>query len=187
MAMTRPRAGPKPKPATKAGPGHIVQIAESDTPIGRIGVAVFRGKLLLLSFGPQWRDIADTLEKRFGPVALDKVRDPGGVITELERYFNGRLDAIDRIEVDAGGTPFQEACWRELRRIPLGQTRSYTELARSVGRPKAIRAVGAANAFNPIAVVVPCHRAIGADGRLVGYGGGLMAKEWLLRHEGALL
>lgn len=169
-------------------PGHIVQVAEADTPVGRIGVAVSRGKLMLLSFRPDTRSIAAELEARLGgPVALDRVRDPAGVLAQLTKYFEGNLTAIDAIDVETGGTEFQRACWNQLRRIPVGQTRSYSELARLVGRPKATRAVGATNASNPIAIVIPCHRAIGADGRLVGYGGGLQAKEWLLRHEGALI
>lgn len=169
------------------GPGTIVQVAETDSPVGRIGVAVLRGRLALLHFAPDWKTITRQLEARLGPVALDRVRDPGGVLDRLGRYFAGALDALDKIEVDTGGTDFQRKVWNELRRIPVGQTRSYSEIARTIGRPRAVRAVGATNAANPIAIVIPCHRAIGADGRLVGYGGGLPAKEWLLRHEGALI
>ncbi len=105
----------------------------------------------------------------------------------LERYFAGQLDAIDEIAVETGGTPFQRKIWSALRRIPTGTTTSYGLLAASVDRPKAIRAAGAANGANPIGIVIPCHRVIGADSALTGYGGGLERKRWLLRHEGVLL
>lgn len=173
--------------APQHGPGIIVQVAETESPVGRLAVAVHKGTLLLLEFRPDWKRIIARLESRLGPVALDRVKDPGAIVAKLTRYFEGDLAIIDTITVETGGTPFQRAVWEQLRLIPLGQTRSYSELARAVGDPKAVRAVGAANGANPIAIVVPCHRAIGADGRLVGYGGGLRAKEWLLRHEGALL
>ena len=85
------------------------------------------------------------------------------------------------------GTPFQRAVWAALRRIPAGETLSYGQLAAQIGKPKAVRAVGLANGSNPVGVVVPCHRVIGADGSLTGYGGGLPRKLWLLEHEGARL
>jgi methylated-DNA-[protein]-cysteine S-methyltransferase len=105
----------------------------------------------------------------------------------LKAYFDGDFRALDRISVDPVGTPFQRDVWRALLRIPAGQTWSYAELARAVGRPDAVRAVGAANGANPIPIVIPCHRVIGTDGRLVGYGGGLERKRWLLEHEGVLV
>ena len=83
------------------------------------------------------------------------------------------------------GTPFQKTVWKTLRKIECGHTISYAELARRIGRPSAVRAVGLANGQNPVSVVVPCHRVIGSDGRLTGYGGGLPRKKWLLEHEGA--
>lgn len=101
---------------------------------------------------------------------------------QLEDYFKGVLHVFD-IPLDLGGTPFQQAVWAELRRIPYGETVSYGEIARRIGRPKAVRAVGGANHRNPVAIIVPCHRVIGSDGRLVGYGGGLELKERLLEHE----
>jgi len=85
--------------------------------------------------------------------------------------------------VDAEGTEFQLRVWNALREIPHGETRSYADIARRIGRPKAVRAVGAANGSNPVAIVVPCHRVIGANGTLTGYGGGLEKKEWLMKHE----
>ncbi|MEA2757941.1 MAG: methylated-DNA-[protein]-cysteine S-methyltransferase [Methylobacteriaceae bacterium] len=103
----------------------------------------------------------------------------------LNRYFAGDFSALDRIEVETGGTPFQRKLWTALRTIPSGQTSSYGALAAKIGVPKAIRAVGAANGANPISIVLPCHRVIGSNQRLTGYGGGLHRKHWLLTHEGA--
>jgi methylated-DNA-[protein]-cysteine S-methyltransferase len=102
------------------------------------------------------------------------------------RYFGGDLRALDAVPCDPGGTPFQARVWKALRTIPVGTTWSYGALARRIGDPKAVRAVGFANGSNPIAVVIPCHRVIGSNGTLVGYGGGLERKHWLLAHEGAL-
>jgi len=105
-------------------------------------------------------------------------------ITEpLMAYFRGDFAAIDGIEVQLRGTEFQRAVWAELREIPAGTTISYGTLAKRVGRPGASRAVGLANGSNPISIVVPCHRVIGANGSLTGYGGGLDRKRWLLAHE----
>jgi len=101
----------------------------------------------------------------------------------LAAYFDGDLDAIVSLPTAANGTAFQLAVWAALRKIPVGQTISYSALAARIGRPKAVRAVGLANGANPIAIVVPCHRVIGADASLTGYGGGLDRKRWLLAHE----
>ncbi|MPZ98985.1 MAG: methylated-DNA--[protein]-cysteine S-methyltransferase [Dehalococcoidia bacterium] len=103
----------------------------------------------------------------------------------LRAYFDGATDALDAVPVRTAGTPFQRVVWDALRAIPAGATRSYGELAQSIGRPSAVRAVGLANGANPTGVIVPCHRVIGADRTLTGYGGGLDRKGWLLRHEGA--
>ena len=104
----------------------------------------------------------------------------------LEGYFAGDIAAIDAVDVEAGGTTFQRTVWAALRRIPAGQTTSYGALASAIDRPRAMRAVGLANGSNPIGIIVPCHRVIGASGALTGYGGGLARKQWLLEHEGAL-
>jgi methylated-DNA-[protein]-cysteine S-methyltransferase len=118
--------------------------------------------------------------------ALVRATDPGGLSTALAAYFAGDLAAIEGLPLaDAIGTPFQRAVWGALRAIPCGETRSYGQQARAIGRPSAVRAVGLANGANPIGVVVPCHRVIGADTSLTGYGGGIDRKRWLLRHEGA--
>jgi methylated-DNA-[protein]-cysteine S-methyltransferase len=104
---------------------------------------------------------------------------------ELDAYFAGRLTAF-AVPLAAAGTPFQQRVWAALRRVPFGTTISYGALARALGRPGAARAVGLANGRNPIAIIVPCHRVIGADGTLTGYGGGLERKRWLLAHEETL-
>jgi methylated-DNA-[protein]-cysteine S-methyltransferase len=104
----------------------------------------------------------------------------------FEAYFAGLLNVIDGIEVDMPGTAFQQSAWKTLRTIPAGETLSYGEQAARMGRPNSMRAVGAANGANPVGLVVPCHRVIGANGSLTGYGGGIERKRWLLRHEGAL-
>lgn len=103
----------------------------------------------------------------------------------LAAYFAGELQALAaNLPLATNGTPFQREVWQALRHVPLGRTLSYGKLSARIGRPKAVRAVGLANGANPIAIVVPCHRIIGADGTLTGYGGGLHRKRWLLRHEG---
>jgi methylated-DNA-[protein]-cysteine S-methyltransferase len=103
----------------------------------------------------------------------------------LAGFFAGVVGAIDGIACRTGGTPFQRRVWAALRQIPVGETVSYGALAARLDKPRAVRAVGLANGANPVSVVVPCHRVIGADGWLTGYGGGLDRKRWLLRHEGA--
>ncbi|MDQ2670482.1 MAG: methylated-DNA--[protein]-cysteine S-methyltransferase [Gemmatimonadota bacterium] len=104
---------------------------------------------------------------------------------QLDEYFVGARREFD-LPLAAGGTPFQQMVWEQLRRIPFGEAISYLELARRLGSPRAVRAVGGANGRNPIPIVVPCHRVIGADGSLTGFGGGIERKRWLLHHEGVL-
>lgn len=105
---------------------------------------------------------------------------------QMAAYFARRLALFD-LPVDLRGTEFQRRVWTQLLTIPYGQTASYLEIALALDNPQAVRAVGAANGQNPVSIVVPCHRIIGSNGKLIGYGGGLWRKEWLLRHEGALL
>jgi methylated-DNA-[protein]-cysteine S-methyltransferase len=95
------------------------------------------------------------------------------------------VPALDGLTVTTGGTDFQRSVWKALRAIPAGETRTYGQLAAAIGSPKAVRAVGLANGRNPVALIVPCHRVIGANGTLTGYAGGLERKRWLLQHEGA--
>ena len=118
-------------------------------------------------------------------LSLASGRAPQGTRQALDAYFAGDLEQLDGIECRTGGTPFQRAVWVALRTIRPGCTMSYGALAAALGVPKAVRAVGLANGANPISVVVPCHRVIGANGSLTGYGGGLERKRWLLAHEGA--
>ncbi len=159
-------------------------IAEIPSPVGRIVAAVRGGRLVALEFAHRWPQRRARLEKRFGPCGAGPADAASDVLRRLEAYFAGRLDALMPIAVDPGGTAFQRRVWRMLRRIPAGRTMSYRELARAIGAPGAVRAVGTANGANPIAIVIPCHRVIGADGRLSGYAGGVERKRWLLAHEG---
>jgi O-6-methylguanine DNA methyltransferase len=112
-------------------------------------------------------------------------RDDEHLADVLVEYFAGAVDAIAALRVEAIGTTFQQRVWSALRRIPVGETASYVEIARAIGRPGASRAVGAANASNPVSVIVPCHRVVRADGSIGGYGGGVERKRWLLAHEHA--
>ena len=163
-----------------------IEIAAVDSPLGPVHIAVRDGVLWALSFDDYWDHEQQRLRHRAGDVPI--VPAPCAVtVSTLERYFAGEIDAIAELPADPGGTPFQARVWRALREIPAGRTWSYRDLAAAIGEPSAIRAVGAANGQNPIPLVIPCHRVIGADGRLVGYGGGLERKAWLLRHERAIL
>ncbi len=118
---------------------------------------------------------------------LQDARSPGDLRAALTAYFKGDLDRLGAIRWRVAGTPFQHKVWTALPRIPAGTTMSYGALAARIKSPKAVRAVGHANGANPISVVVPCHRLIGANGSLVKYGGGLERKRWLLEHEGVVL
>ncbi len=156
------------------------------TPIGEmVVVADADGRLRVTDWTDHADRMARLLDRRHGRGgwSLAPATDPGGLVTAIAAYFAGDLAAIDAIPVAFPGTPFQRAVWTALRAIPCGATVSYGELARRIGRPAAVRAVGLANGANPIGVVVPCHRVIGADGTLTGYGGGLGRKRWLLAHE----
>ena len=107
-------------------------------------------------------------------------------LDQLREYFNGARTAFD-VPLDLHGTEFQVATWKSLAEIPYGKTISYGEQAASIGRPKAVRAVGGANGRNPVAIVLPCHRVIGANGSLTGFGGGIAVKQWLLQHERSVI
>jgi methylated-DNA-[protein]-cysteine S-methyltransferase len=125
------------------------------------------------------------LRRQYGALAPQPGAAPRATGDALRRYFAGDIHALTAIPWRTAGTPFQRAVWRALTEIPQGETISYGALAAKLGRPAAIRATGLANGSNPISVVVPCHRVIGSDGSLAGYGGGLARKRWLLQHEGA--
>lgn len=147
------------------------------TPVGPLTVVTDPTALLAIHFGDS--PFSTVPSEAPSPLHAD-------VIARLMAYFGGDRTAIDQIPVEPVGTDFQRLVWLTLRRIPAGTTWSYRQLAERVQRPAAIRAVGAANGANPIAIVLPCHRVIGSDGRLVGYGGGMDRKKWLLAHEGAV-
>jgi methylated-DNA-[protein]-cysteine S-methyltransferase len=148
-----------------------MEIALVPSPIGPVTIAVDDGALVQL-------DLEGTTQPNVD-------RDSAGVAECIEAYFEGEIGAIDKVLVNAAGTPFQRDVWHALRRIPPGETASYGEIAAAVGKPRAVRAVGSANANNPTALVVPCHRVIRSDGTIGGYGGGLDRKRWLLAHEAA--
>lgn len=156
------------------------------TPIGDMFIVADReGKLRATFWTDDEQDLHRVLERQFpgSHIGFETATDPHGLTSALGAYFAGDLRAIDRLPVEAAGTPFQREVWRALREIPCGTTISYAELARRIGRPAAVRAVGLANGTNPIGVVVPCHRVIGSNGSLTGYGGGIERKRWLLDHE----
>ena len=152
-----------------------------DSPLGPLHIAASDAGLRRISFG------AASPSRRGAPgeasgarrTVLEKTR------RALDRYFAGEPEEFAGIPLDAGGTEFQRRVWNCLRMIPAGETRSYGDVARAIGRPRAVRAVGSANRVNPLPIVVPCHRVIGSDGALGGYAGKVERKEWLLKHEGA--
>lgn len=168
-------------------PGILSLIIDSIvTPIGTMMIAADReGNLRVALFAEDEEIVRRQLRLHYGDggFSLEPAHNPHGLSEAIARYFEGELAAIDALPVATGGTPFQREVWHALRRIPCGTTTSYGKLAESIGRPSAVRAVGLANGANPIAVVVPCHRVIGSNGSLTGYGGGIERKRWLLDHE----
>jgi methylated-DNA-[protein]-cysteine S-methyltransferase len=162
---------------------------ELDTPVGRLTVIVDEaGQLRLVGWHEGHARMARSLElvTHGSGYALAPEPRPSVASRALAAYFQGDLHAIDGLPVAGLGTAFQTQVWRALRSIPCGETISYAELARRIQNPAAVRAVGRANGANPVGIVVPCHRVIGADGTLTGYGGGIERKRWLLEHERAL-
>jgi methylated-DNA-[protein]-cysteine S-methyltransferase len=161
----------------------VIRFDEIASPVGQLTVAERAGRLCLLHFGPLDDRVLTTFE-RWYPREPRERRALTDVVAMLRRYFEGDVHAIDEVAVELNGTAFQKEVWTALRRISAGTTISYSTLAARIGQKAAVRAVGAANGANPVAIVVPCHRVIGADGSLTGYGGGLDRKRWLLAHEG---
>ena len=137
-----------------------------------------------MHFGRPGDYVRSWLKRWYPDLTVREAADPGGARRVLTRYFDGDLNSLDELDVELHGTEFQQRVWKALRTVRAGTTASYLELANRVGAPAAVRAVGAANGANPIAVVLPCHRIIGSNGSLTGYGGGLQRKRWLLDHEG---
>lgn len=157
-----------------------------ETPIGELAVVADEaGRLRAVDWTEHDANMQRSLRLHYGDggFSLTEASNPAGLATAMRSYFDGNLSAIDGLPVATGGTEFQRTVWRALRQIPCGETISYAELARRIGRPAAVRAVGLANGSNPISIVVPCHRVIGSDGSLTGYGGGIERKRWLLAHE----
>jgi methylated-DNA-[protein]-cysteine S-methyltransferase len=154
------------------------------TPIGELLLVTdVEGRLRATHFGDHEDELRRRLRRRTAATELASPPRATRAAAAVAAYFAGDVRAIDALPVETGGTPFQRAVWAALREIPCGTTVSYGEIARRIGRPKAVRAVGMANNANPVGVVVPCHRVIGAGGDLTGYGGGLDRKRWLLDHE----
>jgi methylated-DNA-[protein]-cysteine S-methyltransferase len=157
-----------------------------DTPIGKLLIVADRDGNLRATIWTEYEaTMAHILQRQYGKngFQVETVHNPLGLTNAIGGYFAGDLKAIDTIPVQTAGTPFQREVWHALREIPCGTTVSYGKLAARIGRPAAVRAVGLANGSNPVGVVVPCHRVIGADGSLTGYGGGIERKRWLLDHE----
>ncbi len=169
-----------------ATPPETITLESLATPFGPILVAVdAQGRVCAVEF---WNDEAEMralLRRHHGAprATFGKVAAP--IRQAFERYFAGDRAALKAVPWTTGGTEFQRKVWQALTTIPVGETWSYAQLAAAIGKPKAVRAVGLANGANPIPIVVPCHRVIGANGSLTGFGGGLERKRWLLRHEGA--
>jgi len=158
------------------------------TPVGEVLLVTDAdGAVRALDFEDYEPRMMRLLERHAPGAVLVPGRAPEPVRGAVQAYFGGAVRAVDAVVVKTGGTAFQRAVWAALRAIPAGQTRSYGQLAAAIGAPRAVRAVGLANGQNPIGVIVPCHRVIGANGTLTGYAGGVERKRWLLRHEGVVL
>ena len=151
-----------------------------DTPCGALCIAGTTQGLTRVEFQDGERPVRPQPDWREDQGVLDEARE------QLQAYFEGRRQRFT-LPVAPEGTPFQQRVWQELQEIPWGTTTTYREIAEHLGQPAAVRAVGHANGRNPIAIVIPCHRVVGADGRLTGYAGGIATKRRLLQHEGALL
>ncbi len=154
-----------------------------ESPIGTILLVSDGEALHALDFADCEPRVHRLLRIHYGSYELKPAPITGDLGRNVQAYFEGDLAALDRVPVRTGGTEFQRTVWAALRLIPPGTTTTYGSLAAAIGRPKANRAVGLANGANPVAIVVPCHRVIGADASLTGYGGGLDRKKWLIAHE----
>lgn len=157
------------------------------TPVGEVVLLTDgEGRVRAVDFADFDARMRRLLDRHYGPggwTVADRSGPPTPALEALADYFAGDVAALDRIETATGGTAFQREVWAALRRIAPGETSTYGALARALGRPAAVRAVGAANGANPVALVAPCHRVVGAGGGLTGYAGGLERKAWLLEHE----
>ena len=161
----------------------VWSIERVPSPIGDLTCVSRGASLAALEFPENGERLTKNLA-RLGVTSRDLTERPGPIGERIQAYFEGDLDALDGVDVMIAGTEFERRVYAELRRVRRGDVVTYSELARRSGSPSAVRAVGATNAKNPISIVVPCHRVIGADGSLTGYAGGLARKRWLLAHEG---
>jgi len=158
-----------------------------DSALGKILLVSDGKRLCALDYADYEHRMLTLLRRHYADFQLRKASDPQGFSSLINSYLTGDLGCIDPIPVNTGGTTFQQHVWSALRTIPPGTVLTYGELATQLGKPTAYRAVGMTNALNPIAIVVPCHRLVGANGALTGYAGGLERKRWLLQHEGVRL
>ena len=163
-----------------------LQLDRIESPLGTVLLVWEGNNLRALDFSDYETRMTKLLRQHYGTYQLHEAVAPASLRDPLTDYFAGDFAALDRVPVQTNGTEFQRDVWAALRTIPAGQTRTYGELAKQINRPAAVRAVGMTNGANPIGIVVPCHRVIGANGTLTGYAGGLERKRWLLEHEGAL-
>lgn len=171
-----------------AKPPETFGLDRLQTPIGvALLVTDVEGALCALDWEDYEPRMRLLLRQQHGNAMLQNARAPEYLRAALSAYFAGELAALDAIKWRVAGTAFQRKVWAALRTIPVGTTTSYGTLAARLAMPQAVRAVGHANGSNPISIVVPCHRVIGANGSLTGYGGGLHRKRWLLEHEGVVL
>jgi methylated-DNA-[protein]-cysteine S-methyltransferase len=164
-----------------------LQLDTFDSPIGTVLIVGDGERLCALDFADCEQRMMKLLRRHYGSVHLVQTTDPAGFSSRVRAYFAGDYQSLDAIPVSTGGTDFQQQVWKALRTIRPGTTASYRDLAIKLGKPTAYRAVGAANALNPVGIVLPCHRVIGTDASLTGYAGGLERKQWLLQHERAIL
>ena len=158
---------------------------EVPSPIGDIVFAWRDDALRALYFCDHRDRMLAWFQSRFPDLEM-RPREHRGFRRRVERYFEGDFTAFEGARLEPGGTPFQQKVWHALLDIPVGRTSGYGELAARIGAPKAARAVGMANALNPISIVIPCHRVVGCTGKLTGYGGGMDRKRWLLNHEASV-
>lgn len=165
-------------------PPEVLTLDRIVTPVGEVLLVTdAEGAVRALDFADYEARMTRLLARHAPGAVLVEGRTPAPVRRAVEAWFGGDLTALDGLTVRTGGTDFQRTVWKALREIPVGETRTYGQLAAAIGSPKAVRAAGLANGQNPVAVIVPCHRVIGANGALTGYAGGLERKRWLLDHE----
>ena len=165
-------------------PPESLTLDRIDTPVGQVLLVTDAdGAVRALDFHDFEPRMMRLLARHCGAFELVAGKAPAAVRNAVLAYFSGNATALDGVQTRTGGTAFQQAVWAALRAIPAGQTRTYGQIAQAIGSPRAVRATGMANGQNPIALIVPCHRVIGANGTLTGYAGGVERKRWLLAHE----